>query len=54
MEICVLGEERVIFGGEQEKVNDVCGQKVMENASFLVMHLFAVSVVMQVNGSAAF
>ncbi len=31
---CVLGEERVTCGGEQEKVNDVCGQQVMENVSF--------------------
>lgn len=31
---CVLGEERVTFGGEQEKVNDVCGLQVMENVSF--------------------
>lgn len=43
-----------ICGGEQERVIDVYGQQVMENVSFLGIHLCVASVVMQVNGSAAF
>lgn len=51
METCVLGEERVTCGGEQEIVNDVYVQEVTENVFFLGMHLCAASVVRQVNDS---